>query len=588
VAAHAAHAVRAADPPRTRRRIGRLSVAETRPSRLAPSIPEWVAILLIVAMPIAYGHQWLSLDGDPGRHIRVGETILRSGLFYHDPFSFTKGGAPFIPYEWLSEVLTALSVRWAGLPGMLVLTGAVLALTYAVVTRTLWRRGVSPIVAVPTLLLVLAVGTLHWHARPHVYTLLSAALLMVLIDRAADTTRTTSPRDVWWAVWPVLPLFACWANLHGGFLYGLFVLGAVVVGDRVEMLYASGPDVGRWKNVLVRHAAMFGVAVIAVMLTPSGPKLYLHTLGYLGDTYLVDNTQEYMSPNFHLARFPLIAIVLVTCTLAILPRRAPVPTLMLVGLNIAFSLVAARNLPLFAIVVLPPVAVELEHALATWVPNWARQLGRPIPHVQPTRLALAWPAVAIALMMLLARQSGGTAEPPTTITETHGLFPTEFNPSAFPVRAVEEARAAGVTGRIFHEFIWGGYILYAWPEQRVFIDGQTDFYGDSVTREFRDIIGLQPGWRAKLAAWRIDLVLVETASPLADAVAHERGWTPVHCDSTAVLFRRDESAGPALGPLSAMSESCASLSLTPLASHATAEAPRAPPDSLRGRPTTTG
>jgi len=541
-----------------------VTVAETRASGLAPSIPEWVAILLIVAMPIGCGPQWLSLDGDPGRHIRVGETILRSGLFYHDPFSFTKAGAPFIPYEWLSEVLTALSVRWAGLPGMLVLTGAVLALTYAVVTRTLWRRGVSPIVAVPTLLLVLAVGTVHWHARPHVYTLLSAALLMVLIDRAADSTRTASPRDVWWAAWPVLPLFACWANLHGGFLYGLFVLGVVVVGDRVEMLYASGPDVGRWKHVLVRHAAMFGVAVVAVMLTPSGPKLYLHTFGYLGDTYLVDNTQEYMSPNFHLARFALIAIVLVTCTLAILPRRAPFPTLMLVGLNIAFSLVAARNLPLFAIVVLPTVAVELEHALATWIPSWARKLGRPIPYVQPTRLALAWPVVAITLMLLVARRSAGTAEPPTTITKSHGVFPTEFVPSVFPVRAVQEARAAAVTGRIFHEFTWGGYILYAWPEQRVFIDGQTDFYGDSITQEFRDIIGLQHGWRAKLAAWRIELVLIETASPLSDALAHESGWQPVYCDSTAVLFRRNESRGPALGPLVSMSVTCQPLSIPPL------------------------
>jgi len=529
-----------------------------------PSVPETVAVVLIAVLPIAYGHRWLSLDGDPGRHIRVGETILRTGLFYHDPFSFTRAGAPFIPYEWLSEVMSALSVRLAGLPGLIVVTGAVLAITYAIVAQTLARRGVAPVVGIPTLLLAMAIGSSHWHARPHVYTLLGAALLIVLIDRAADPSRTTSPRDVWWAAWPVLPLFACWANLHGGFLYGLFVLGAVVVGDRVEMLYASGPEVARWRSVLVRHAAMFGAAVVGPIFTPSGPKLYLHTLGYLGDTYLVNNTQEYMSPDFHVARFALIAIVLVTLTLAILPRRPSVPVLMLVGLNLAFALVAGRNLPLFAIVVLPAIAMELEHAFAVWVPGWAQRLGRPIPRLQPARLALGWPAIGIALMVLLARRSGGTAEIPAPITESHGLFPTTFNPSAFPVRAVEAARAAGVSGRVFNEFTWGGYMLYAWPEQRVFIDGQTDFYGDSITREFADIRGVQPGWRAKLAAWRIDLVLIETDSPLSEALAHERGWTPIHCDSTAVLFRHDESAAPALGPQAAMSASCTGLTIPPL------------------------
>ena len=65
----------------------------------------------------------MSLDGDPGRHIRVGETILHSGLFYRDPFSFTKAGAPFVPYEWLSEVLTGLSARAGGLDADLAMVG---------------------------------------------------------------------------------------------------------------------------------------------------------------------------------------------------------------------------------------------------------------------------------------------------------------------------------------------------------------------------------------------------------------------------------------------------------------------------------
>lgn len=518
-------------------------------------------MLLIVALPLGFGRKWLSMDGDPGRHIRVGETILRSGLFYRDPFSFTKAGAPFIPYEWLSEVLTALSVRIAALPGLLVLTGIVLALAYAVVLRTLWRRGVCPVVAVPALLLVLAMGVLHWLARPHVFTMLGAALLMVLADRAAGSSRTTSRRDIWWAAWPALPLFACWANLHGGFLYGLFVLAAIVVGDRLEMLNASGASVAAWHGALVRHAALLGAAVCGTLLTPSGPLLYLHTLRYLGDTYLVNGTQEYMSPDFHVARFSLIAIVVTTAALAVLPRRASFPVIAVVAMNLAFSLMSGRNLPLFGIVVVPLVALEIERALAVWVPGRAPDTGR--AGRDPGRLVLGWPIVAAVAMFMLARATGSTVQPPERFAARPDLFPTTFNPEVFPVRAVSAARAARVSGRMFEEFTWGGYVLYAWPEQPVFIDGQTDFYGDSITRDYATIGAVDPGWRQELEKWRIDLALLATVSPLADALAHEAGWRPIYCDSTATLFQRDAGHAPAMGPSMAVSSSCASLGIPP-------------------------
>jgi hypothetical protein len=541
-----------AAPPNTRRRS------------FAASLPEAVAVALAVALPLGLAHHWLSLDGDPGRHIRVGETILHSGLFYRDPFSFTKAGAPFVPYEWLSEVLTGLSVRAGGLGGLAVLTGGLLAATYAIVLRTLLRRGVTPIVAMLTLVLAMAVGSAHWHARPHIFTLLGAAVLMALIDRASDGRGTGSARDAWWAAWPMIPLFALWANTHGGFLYGLFVLGAVVVGDRVEMLYAGDSTREYWRGALIRHAAMLGTAACAALLTPSGPKLYVHTLGYLRDSYLVDNTQEYMSPDFHTARFALIALVLVTVILAIVPRRPSFRSLAVIAINIAFSLVSGRNVALFGVVALPLVAKELQHALVTWIPDLPARMGRPGRSGSVMRLVFGWPLAAVVAMAILARATKRTDPSPDHFGLGSEVLPSTFNPDVFPVRAVTAARTAGLTGRLFHEFTWGGYILYAWPEQRVFIDGQTDFYGDSITREFTKIIGATPGWKRKLDTWKIDLALLATESPLAEALVHEHGWRPVYCDSTAVIFRRDDSAPPSLEPDSSIAVSCRNLSIPPL------------------------
>jgi hypothetical protein len=531
--------------------------------RFAPSIPEWIAIVLTIALSLAYGRVWLSLDGDPGRHIRVGETILRSGLFYTDPFSFTKAGAPFVPYEWLSEVLFALSVRVAGLPGMLILTGGVLGLTYAIVTRTMLRRGVSPVLTAFTLLFLLALGLVHWHARPHIFTLLGAATLMTLIDRAADRRGAVSGRTLWTDIWPVVLLFALWANLHGGFLYGFFLLAAVAVGDRLEMLGATAPEeVERWRGTLIRHAAMLGAGLAAALINPSGIHLYAHTFGYLGDTYMVDHTQEYTSPNFHILHFAAIAIVLVVWVLATLRRRPRYTTVTVVALNLGFALLAVRNLPLFGIIVLPLIAAEAQQSFAGGLPGWAVRWSAPA-RPKSMRLALAWPALAIAAMLWIAHSR---AAPDTADFETfaHTLLPTTFNPSIFPVRAVREARAARVSGRLLSEFSWGGYILYAWPEQRVFIDGQTDFYGDSIMREHGEIMELLPGWRSKLAAWKIQFALLGTRTALADALAHEAGWRPIYCDTIAVLFERDSSQGPTIPAASSLATACTSLVIPPL------------------------
>ncbi len=107
--------------------------------------------------------------------------------------------------------------------------------------------------------------------------------------------------------------------------------------------------------------------------------------------------------------------------------------------------------------------------------------------------------------------------------------------------AVEKGRERGLTGRIYNDFIWGGYLLKEWPEQKVFIDGQTDFYGEDLARQHMRIMALHPGWRDLLSKWDIELVLVPSTSSLAHELVRDPAWHIFHCDSTAVLLQR----GPA-------------------------------------------
>ena len=104
-------------------------------------------ILMLAAVPLARGWQAINTDGDLGRHLRVGREILADGLFFTDRFSWTMQGQPFVPYEWLSEILFELSHRWAGFWGVLVLCGLLVGATAWLLMVWFRRMGVDPLLA---------------------------------------------------------------------------------------------------------------------------------------------------------------------------------------------------------------------------------------------------------------------------------------------------------------------------------------------------------------------------------------------------------------------------------------------------------
>ena len=147
----------------------------TRRTFIVPSIADCVFILALLIVTLVWARPALNTDGDAGRHIRVGETILeRGGLFYEDLFSHTMAGERFVPYEWGSETLTALAHRAGGLPGVVILHGLVVAVAWFLLALFLRRRGVDPLLAFLVSVGAAAASAFHWLARPHVFSFIGA------------------------------------------------------------------------------------------------------------------------------------------------------------------------------------------------------------------------------------------------------------------------------------------------------------------------------------------------------------------------------------------------------------------------------
>jgi hypothetical protein len=504
--------------------------------RLQPSLFDFVFVLWVTVIPIALGNRLLSTDGDLPRHLRLGEWMIANrAMLTVDNFSFTRGGQPFVAFEWGSEVIYAAVHRLGGLAGVAVLAGMVLAFTYALLIRFLLSHKVEPLLAYLTVMAAALLGASHWVARPHLFTML---LVVILLTRLEEVDQ----RPLWWFA----PLFWVWSNIHGGFVYGLLLIGMYVAGDLVEWLINRRSPV--WRNRLGYHGLALLLAIGGVILNANGYRLFVHLVAFFGQPLLMEKTQEFNSPDFHVlnGKLFLYALLIILTGLALTRRRPSAPHLFVLLGNIAFSLQAQRNVELFALTALPLMAWHLD-------PDWGK-----VPGLGRIRRAFAQESdaqyrgvpsvifsVEVVVLALFGARVGGRE-----------IITSEFDPKIFPVAAVARAREEKLTGRIYSEFIWGGYILYAWPEQQVFIDGGTDHYGEALVQQHIQLATLQPEWRDVLTHWNISLALLATDAPLAHELVREPGWRVRFCDPTAVLLERSDVAADSLERSSAELMDC--------------------------------
>ena len=467
---------------------------------LLPSLTQWLwLVLLLVLLSPPWRSAMVNSDGDALFHWRVGTWMLQHReILRQDVFSHTRCGAPIISKEWLAELIFAGSGELLGFYGLVAVTALLLATTFALLHRQLLRAGNDPLVATLIVLLAAWAAAGHWLARPHVFTFLLVVLWHGELLRFA---RTGGAKRL--AV--ILPaMMVLWVNLHGAFLAGLFILGAYAVGDRANRRVLWG---------------VFLLCALASLANPSGYRLHVHNIEFLQSKFIMNWLGEYRSANFHApgpqAFLAWLALIFFTLTL----RRPELPAgqgLLLLTWTY-FALYSVRNIPLLALLSAPLLA-----------PAWSAWLRD------------RWPAAA-------QRMAGaGTVGNGWPVVAAAGIVavlyvprPVHLNPQFWPVAATQfiRERPDEFAGNMFNQYVWGGYLLAALPEHKVFIDGRTDFYGEALVREFADTTDLKTNWPAALAKYDVQWSLLPTGHPLNQALAWS-GWQQLYTDPVATIYRR--------------------------------------------------
>jgi len=481
------------------------------------------------------GMKYLLGDGDTGYHIRAGEWMLDHGrVLDRDIFSYTKAGEPWFAWEWLWDVAFAWLHRQWGMAAVTLVSLLVISLTSALLYRLVRRQSGNAVIAIGLTFLAAAASSIHWLARPHLFTLLFAVIFYSLLERV----REGRERLLLW-----LPLLTVpWVNLHGGFFVGMVLVLAYAAGELVGALVepelAARRAAARRGRIYLLTAA--GCAA-ASLVNPYFWRLHAHIFRYLSDSYHFNNIQEFLSPNFHHPVGPyleaLILLGLPAAAWSLYRRRFAHALLVAAWMHLA--LLSARNIPIFALVTAPAAGWALSEWLerlsvarmAGWVVRAARSLrafGQEITAVD--RLGRVPAASVVAALVLVALVSAPAAVP---------RLQAEYDPQRYPARAVAALLPAECAAPVFTDDEWGDYLIYRLhPRMKVFVDGRSDFYGGAFNQRFVDLMNGLHDWEKTLERHGVRTVLLPVRASLVSTLKESARWRVTYDDGVAIVFRR--------------------------------------------------
>jgi hypothetical protein len=376
------------------------------------------------------------------------------------------------------------------------------------------------VIAAGLVLLATMSSTLHWLARPHIFSLVLAILWYGVLDQYQYKGKDR--------LYLLPPLMLLWANLHGGFILGFLLMGVYFIGN-MTAVFSSREATRNIARERCKKLALFAVVCLLFsLLNPRGYHLLLFPFETVSNQWLMNNVQEFLSPNFH-HKLPYKYLLLLTIAVLGLSRIAlSAIEVILVLLFTYMSLYSARYIPLFAIIVTPIISRHIPGILQRVEGRctaFLQERSRNLELVDSATRGHFLPAISIVFVCLLA---------------LNGQIEFKFNENRKPVAAVEFLKTENIPGKMFNNDVFGDYLIYAaWPQYKVFFDGRSDMYGEKWGGQYLEVVTLRPNWRNVLEKNGFDWIFIATGSPLSNVLLGNQEWHLIYADTVAHIFLKD-------------------------------------------------
>jgi hypothetical protein len=484
-----------------------------------PSISEVIFIIILVF--ILKGPVNLLGDADTGYHIRTGEYIINNlKVPTYDIFSHISPPLTWTAHEWFSEVIFALIYKAFGLTGIVVTVAILIASVYAVLLRFLKSSNISAIVSVFIASLAAGASSIHWLARPHIFSLLLVLVWYMILD-----TYQYKQKNYLYLLPPIMLL---WVNLHGGFIAGLILLAVYIMGNTLMAVF--GKEERQEKISKIKKLSLFFVLCLLIaLINPRGYEILFFPIKLVSNKFIMNNVMEFLSPNFHNSlKFEYMLLLMILVFSASVLRLNAIEIL-LVLLFTHMSLYSARYIPLYAIVASPIIGRRAENLLHDLSGNkLVKKIIAISDRTAKTESMIKFPLWATVTVILLASMVFA------------GRLQYGFDKKRLPADAVQFLKKEKLPGNMFNNDEFGDYIIYAaWPQYKVMFDGRSDMYGEKIGEDYLKVMHIANGWKDVLRKYNINWVIFNNKSVLSAFLLERADWRLIYSDKVANIFVRN-------------------------------------------------
>ncbi len=325
-------------------------------------------------------------------------------------------------------------------------------------------------------------------------------------------------------------LMMAWVNLHGAFILGGVMVGIFFVGEALRTLL-HGENALAWRQVGWIGAT--GVLTgLAMLVNPRGVGIVSYVLDLMTDQPSQGLIQEWQSPTLagpaNLVFFASLLLLIVTLAYSRFRLTPSDILLVLAFLWLAFS--GQRYVVWFGVVAMP-ILVQAVQRLPLHGPRWTSQ-----------RNLLN--AVLILLVLLPAVMVQPWWVEKFPLPQQYWAMVhrnAQIGPlidSKTPLEAVEYLKTHP-GGKLFNEMGYGSYLIWALPEQGVFIDPRVELFPYD---QWQDYIRITRGARYNelLAQYGAERILLDRAlqPELAIALSTDPGWKLEYQDNISQIWSR--------------------------------------------------
>ena len=393
----------------------------------------------------------VSLDPDFGWHLATGQIILEKGIPRTDPFSFTMPSYPYIDHAWLSDTFIAFLYPKVKMFGL-----AAIAL-FLTVLSFLFVHSLETIEPKKALSGKSSFANL-FPASNRIFALFTSIsflfsltiLLPFILIRTQIITwffwsiliRVLLDKKLWGKYKVFLPaFFLLWANLHGGFFLGLVAVLIVIV-------------VKSWneKKIHFQDFVLITLSILATLINPYKgglwKELFLTLTSKLLRTEISEWLPIFLNPD-------LMVVFLLTLSLFFIfkYRKKYFPEeVVLYFFMLSQAILSVKHIPLWVFLAMPLTTKGFRFLLLE-----AKKYKYGRKRFEKLYLWTWMFSLTIFILQTIL-----------LVTTIDNLSEKKFYPS----RALTYLRENSFGGEVFSEYGWGGYLIWKYPEKKVFIDGR--------------------------------------------------------------------------------------------------------------------